>query len=345
MSPPAVSGTITTVRDLRRHLQTALQVEHATIPPYLCALYSIREPANRVPAELIRSIVMEEMLHMTLVANLLNAVGGRPRLAYSGFVPAYPAHLPHCGARFKVSLERFSTRALTTFLRIERPEPPRGPPEADRYHSLGQFYDAVAVALEVLSRRHGRALFAGVQTRQVTPEHYYGGLGQPTVVRDLESALGAIEEIKEQGEGLHHGVFDADSGLHGRGREPAHYFRFHEILVGRRYQLGDTPRTGPTGRALAVDWEAVHPMRANPKRRDFPPRSAIRALSDECNRTYGRLLRQVERAYNGEPARLLHAVGAMYELKYQAVALMQIPIGRGGETAGPTFEPAFGARD
>jgi len=38
---------ITTVASLRTHLQWALELEHSTIPPYLCALYSI--PDGMVP--------------------------------------------------------------------------------------------------------------------------------------------------------------------------------------------------------------------------------------------------------------------------------------------------------
>jgi len=34
---------IRTLEDLRGHLQIAIEVEHSTIPPYLCALYSIEE--------------------------------------------------------------------------------------------------------------------------------------------------------------------------------------------------------------------------------------------------------------------------------------------------------------
>jgi Ferritin-like len=40
---------------LRQHLQWALELEHSTIPPFLCALYSMREAANPEAAELVRS--------------------------------------------------------------------------------------------------------------------------------------------------------------------------------------------------------------------------------------------------------------------------------------------------
>jgi len=39
---------INSIESLRQHLQLAFVIEHATLPPYLSALYSIRErnPSN-----------------------------------------------------------------------------------------------------------------------------------------------------------------------------------------------------------------------------------------------------------------------------------------------------------
>ena len=73
-------ASITSMESLREHLQWAIELEHATIPAYLCALYSIKSGSNLEAVELISSVVIEEMLHLTLAANLLNAVGGEPRL-------------------------------------------------------------------------------------------------------------------------------------------------------------------------------------------------------------------------------------------------------------------------
>ena len=82
---------IRTLEDLRGHLQIAIEVEHSTIPPYPCALYSIEEGSNLAAAQIIKSVVLEEMLHMILTANVLNAIGGSPRLSHPEFVPGYPA--------------------------------------------------------------------------------------------------------------------------------------------------------------------------------------------------------------------------------------------------------------
>ncbi|MHB8672026.1 MAG: ferritin-like domain-containing protein, partial [Acidimicrobiales bacterium] len=51
---------ISSVGSLRRHLQWAIELEHATIPPYLCGLYSIKEGSNQEAVEVIRSVFVEE---------------------------------------------------------------------------------------------------------------------------------------------------------------------------------------------------------------------------------------------------------------------------------------------
>ena len=98
---------ITTVDSLRRHLQWAIELEHATLPPYLCALYSIKEGHNEEAAEVVHSVFMEEMLHLTIAANILNAVGGSPVLDYAE--PASDASRPTC--RTATARSRFRSRS------------------------------------------------------------------------------------------------------------------------------------------------------------------------------------------------------------------------------------------
>src|SRR5579871_5978246 len=88
------------IEELKSMLQTALELEHSTIPPYLCALYSIKPDTNLMPVQIIRSVVIEEMLHMIMVANLINAIGGEPKIGAKEtdkeglFIPQYPTQLP-----------------------------------------------------------------------------------------------------------------------------------------------------------------------------------------------------------------------------------------------------------
>lgn len=336
MSPrkPAIH----TIASLQAHLQVALRVEHATIPPYLAALYSIPDGSNVEAAQVIRSVVMEEMLHMTLVANLLNAVGGRPVVADPSFPMAYPCCLPH-SSDITVELLPLCDRALATFLRIERPEPAHGPPEADRFHTLGQFYDAVREGLAWLCDKHGEAaVFTGRPERQVPARrHYYGGGGDVIEIHGLADALRAIEEVKEQGEGSERAIDDGDG-------EPAHYFRFLELRAARRFRAGDTPESGPTGAEIPLDWSVIAAMRPNPRVEKYAAHPEVQRRMIACNRSYTTLLRQLDLAYNGQPDALLSAVPLMYEVRYQAQALMRMPSYAGdGTTAGPSFEYDPGA--
>jgi len=333
---------IATLDDLRAHLQWAIELEHATIPPYLCALYSIRPGTNPEARETIASVFVEEMLHMTLAANVLNALGGRPVLDRPEFLPRYPAYLPHSADAFLVPLARFSPATVETFLKIEKPEDLDAPPEGDRFHTIGQFYLAIEEALRRLCETLGEsAVFSGDPARQVTPDALeYTGSGQVIAVTDLASALAAIDEIEEQGEGqTPKEVWDGDRDMfHPEREEVAHYFRFQEILAGRAYRRGDTPASGPSGPPFEVDWTAVFPMRDNPKSADYAPGSPVRVRMDAFNLLYCDVLRSLERAFDGEPGRMFEAVGAMRDLTTLARDLMQLPNADGATTAGPSFE-------
>src|SRR4051794_10597876 len=78
---------------LKNSLQAAVQLEMATIPPYLCAMWSIKDPADPVRA-MIRDIVLEEMSHMGTACNMRTAAGGTPRVNTADVVPTYPGPLP-----------------------------------------------------------------------------------------------------------------------------------------------------------------------------------------------------------------------------------------------------------
>ena len=71
---------IRTFADLTASLQRAIELEHATIPLYLTAQYSLAPGANTEVAALIQGVVIEEMLHFALACNVLNAIGGRPAI-------------------------------------------------------------------------------------------------------------------------------------------------------------------------------------------------------------------------------------------------------------------------
>ncbi|MGP3961989.1 ferritin-like domain-containing protein [Nonomuraea sp. 3N208] len=346
MNHPERYGTATvpvpiaTLESLREHLQWAIELEHATLPPYLCALYSLDPERNPEAVEVVGSVFAEEMLHLALAANLLNAVGGRPRLDTPRMLPPHPRRLPHGDRSLELSLVPFGQEALEMFLRLERPAPPGAPAEGEGYETIGQFYAAIEHGLRYLCDRLGeREVFGGDPARQVSAGHFRHTAGRLIAVDGLDSALAALEEIVEQGEGTSRGeVWDGDQDVfHPDRDEVAHYYRFQELKIGRRYRRGDTPQSGPTGEALSVDLAGVRPMRRNPRLSDHAPGSAIRTAQEEFNHTYCAVLHLLEQAFNGSPKLLAVATGTMYALKAQAQALMRMP-DEDGTTAGPTFE-------
>lgn len=325
---------IETIDSLHEHLQWAIELEHATIPPYLCALYSLDPARNPDAVELVSSVFVEEMIHLSLASNLLNAVGGEPRLDTPDMLPGYPRRLPH--GSIDLSLLPFGPDALEMFLRLEKPEAPGSPAESDHYETIGQFYDAIEDGLRYLAGTLGEEkLFSGDPARQVTagPFHHTGGSLQP--ITDLASALAALDEIVEQGEGTSRGeVWDGDHDIfHPDRDEVAHYYRFEELKLGRRYQRGDTPQSGPTGEPVTVDLTGVSPMQANPVRSG---NAQIRAAQEQFDTTYCTVLFLLEQAFTGEPALIRDAVRAMFGLKSEALKLMQLSEDD-RTTAGPTF--------
>ncbi|GAB3967109.1 hypothetical protein GCM10029978_033720 [Actinoallomurus acanthiterrae] len=228
----ATTRRIATIDDLLEHLQWAIELEHATLPPYLCALYSLDPERNPEAVEAVAGVFIEEMLHLTLAANLLNAVGGRPRLDSPRMLPPHPRRLPHGDPSLRLSLLPFGAEALDMFLRLEQPAPPGAPAEGDGYETIGQFYDAIEDGLRHLCDRLGeREVFRGDPARQVHAGHFRHTAGRMIAVTDLASALTALEEIVEEGEGTSRGaVWDGDPDVHHPDRdEVAHYYRFQEL--------------------------------------------------------------------------------------------------------------------
>jgi CDGSH-type Zn-finger protein len=333
---------IKTLDDLHKHLQWALELEHSTIPPYLCALYSVKSSENKEAIEVIHSIFIEEMLHMALVANIAIATGCSLSLDSPDFLPNYPCPLPHSDKSFLVSIESFSKEAIQTFMKIERPADATATAMEEGFSSIGQFYKSIENALIYLASDLGEdVLFSGNPNHQISEAtSYYGGSGALVAVNDLQSALAALSEVVEQGEGLSHSdVFDGDQNMfHPEKAEVAHYFRFMEILEGKKFTQGDTPQSGPTGESFIVNWDNTHRMVKNPKVEDFKNKNEIYEKLVNFNQQYSDMLRLLERSFNGEPQILNQAVGLMYELKILAQNLLLENKIESGLTVGPTFE-------
>jgi hypothetical protein len=355
------NNPITTIQQLHEHLYVAMQIEHATIPPYLLALYTIHPDTNPEATRILRTVVVEEMLHLTLAANILNAVGGKPDLTARDFVPKYPACLPDGEKDFTVSLRPFSCAALDTFLNIERPrkaptpekrmtyrgtrkmafslQHPQDPKQELLYYSIGEFYEAITEGLKTLSNgKSSASLFCGKSENQVGPEYFYSGGGTLIEVKDLDTALAAINTVVEQGEGFDKGIFN-------RNGELSHDYRFEQLKLGRYYLAknaeGEPDKPGfPTGPALSIDWDAVYPITVNATLDNYKDYPELYEPALAFNREYFCFLRILTRAYNGEP-RLLqtYAVPKMFALRNLMLQLIHVPMpGMTGFHAAPTFE-------
>jgi len=316
------------VDDVCAALQSALELEHATIPPYLYALYSLDADKNGQIAEIIKSVVTEEMLHMTLVANVLNALGGTPQLNHAGFVPAYPGPLPGgVESSLVVGLEAFSMAQLDTFLKIEEPETPipfKAVLDADAAITIGQFYRTIIEALALLPA----GAFVHPPRNQVGAELF----AEAVVVADLASAQRALGTIVEQGEGT------ANSPEEGVGAGYAHYYRFMQIKKGKAL----IPSAGSyayAGTPIVFDPSGVYRMPSNPTPalyQDFP---AQRFAFDNFNYTYTSLLNALHALFNGaDTARQFDvAIGLMMSLKLQAKVMAQ-GVAYSTNPTGPSFQ-------
>jgi hypothetical protein len=330
--------TLNTVENMKYALQMAIELEHSTIPPYLYALYSIKPDCNAVVAGLIRSVVTEEMLHMTLVSNILIAIGGSPDLVHSRFVPDYPGSMPGgLRADLTVRLRRCSIEHIRdTFMVIEEPEEiiqtkmkakPSSWPHEQNLYTVGWFYDEIKKGLTQLSR-DGKITFGHTEKQVIE----WGGNVKIDKITRLKDALDAIEKIKDQGEGANaHDPSDGDGEL-------AHYYRFSEIVHGAHLTVKEG-KFSYTGEVISFDQEGVWPVTDDPQPITYPEGSRAKLLSAQFAESYQAMLKGLNRAFNGEPAFIQEAVGTMYTLSLLARQLMQTPSGlNDGTTAGPAFQ-------
>lgn len=322
-----------TVEDLRRALDNAIKLELGTIPPYLTAYFSIKPGSNAAAGAIIRSVVIEEMLHLSLACNLLNAVGGRPQLPEA--VLRYPSPLPmdigyEPGKPFIVPLARLSMETVQAFMTIEEPEHPLEFPDgatadlATEYHTIGEFYTAVGQLMVDL----GPSIFTGDKERQVTGwigTHYLDAIVNP------QDAIDAIDMIIDQGEGT--------STSPGDSEELAHYYRFeqiqrHETLnpdpaVPEGYEWGDP--------VVGLDPDGVWPMIDNPPDVPLPEGSPVARISDQFDATFTALIDELQRTFDGNPQALGSALAQMHALRLEAQTLMPLEVPGTSGTAGPRF--------
>ncbi|MES2639565.1 MAG: ferritin-like protein [Myxococcota bacterium] len=306
-------------------LQTAIELEWATLPPYLYACWSLVDPVGP-EARAIRRVIGEEMLHLGMACNLLNALGGEPRFG-PDVAPRYPAPAPGNldDGTLVLRLLPWSIPALDLFIRIEARAPTREEvPRRLHSHlrggpaSISQFYGAIRDAL-------GNVPEDGIKPRRqlVMGKPQSGGkLIAVTALTHAErraQAEAMIDEIVVQGDAT---VLEGGPPP----TEPSHLERFSEL---RRVVASHPPDTA----CLVTDPSLqLHRYSSDQLR-----------LNHAFNSAYSELVDGLSAAFRMEAPNLYASAGpAMLAMERRAAELRRSgPVASGPtdttEYPGPTF--------
>jgi CDGSH-type Zn-finger protein/truncated hemoglobin YjbI len=336
----------------------AAELEHGIMCQYLFAAFSLkqREDEGLTAAELevvtrwrkqISHVATQEMLHLSLVNNILSAIGGAPHLSRVNL----PAQANHYPAGVQLALLPFGDQALRHFMFLERPEgmdiadadglaavgraePVMAEhdivPRLQDFATVGHLYRSIEAGLTHLSEKFGEErLFIGPPRAQATSANFHWPELIP--VTGLASACRAVGEILEQGEGP-------------RGHwENAHFGQFVKILDEYQQMREDNPSFDPVRPVLAAN---VRPIEHG----DVPliADSLTARCMDLFNVGYEILLQTFERyfAHTEETDEQLETLaevtlGLMFSvIKPLGDLITTLPAGPEypGRTAGPSFE-------
>lgn len=218
-----IQDGISSVADLSDGLQTAMQLEFSTIPPYLCAEWSIdynNDPDNVM--SMIHTIIIQEMYHFALAGNMLSAIGGKPSIANASFVPLYPTHTLPGGIQqnLAVDLQPLSPAQLHVFMQIEEPEfPPVALLAAPAPATIGAFYDTISAAFTAIKPA-------------IDPDAHFVQLAAAGIdqIKSIDDALSAIARIKTEGEGTQQSPDEPAIN----GKQLAHFYIFKQISEGKQ---------------------------------------------------------------------------------------------------------------
>ncbi|MEZ4475193.1 MAG: ferritin-like protein [bacterium] len=306
---------------LRHDLRTAMTIELATLPTYLYTMMTLRP--DRAPARqaigLIRRVAYEEMLHMALVGNLINALGFQTAITDPAYVPDFTKPLPLPGHSttsnpFTVVLRPFGPEAIATFLDIELPayDDP-GQPTTEGWATIGQFYQGIEAELPTddAAYGHGRQMAA-----RGNP-----AAGVLFAITSHATAVAALSEIVHQGEGLGQG--HENDGDH----ELSHYWRFKEV------------ETLLTSGQIDLERDVL-PVVADPYAHLGAYTEAQQVANRAFNAAYSELLDALQATFTSAAPEVYGASTAAMEAMPQKAAVLRAlgPIPGTDRLAGPTFE-------
>jgi CDGSH-type Zn-finger protein/uncharacterized Fe-S cluster protein YjdI len=224
-------------------LHEASEIEHNLMCCYLYAAFSLKVTDERwSPTQLaavqgwrrsITTVALEEMSHLCLVGNIVNALGGTAHFNR----PNFPIGVGPYPAGFVIRLQPFSEATIAHFQFLERPHEStlsdasgftpeyqyqrgiaadRLSPGPSDYSTVGELYTALRNGLEAFAAQHGEAmLFLGDRSRQV--DESLAPLPGVRAVTDLKSVNLALDTIVTQGEGA------------GDSQHDSHFCRFTRI--------------------------------------------------------------------------------------------------------------------
>jgi CDGSH-type Zn-finger protein/truncated hemoglobin YjbI len=359
LAPPEAPIVIEHREALIYMLCEAAELEHGIMCQYLYAAFSLKQSAaegltaGEAAAvgewrKRILHIAAQEMLHLSLVQNLLTAIGGAPHMSR----PNFPHPASHYPAGVHLALVPFGEAALRHFMFLERPEGMAlhdaeglaafhraAPavqagdivPRAQDFATVGHLYRSIEAGIAHLAGKFGeRWLFVGPRRAQATQQYF--GWPELIAVTDIASAQRAIDEILEQGE-----------GPRGEWRD-AHFGQFVEILdefeqLRQANRAFDPVRPVVTVNVRPSEHDTEVPLVTDP---------LTRRVMDLFNVCYEVLLTMLQRffAHTEETEPQLKALAdASVNLMFQAIKplgdlVTTLPAGPEypGRTAGPSFE-------
>jgi hypothetical protein len=209
-------------------LTEAATLEHMVMCGYLYAAFSMKheegqgldqDGLNLVARwdRTVSEVAVQEMLHLSLVNNLLTSVGAAPHLLR----PNFPVRSKYFSSTVQMALLPLGEQALRHFLYLERPEGmtlrdarslskrlqrsevrdhAELVPFRQEFSTIGHLYRGIERGLVRLADKYGeKRLFAGSTRTQATKETF--GWKELVTVHDLKSAAKAVETIIVEGEG------------------------------------------------------------------------------------------------------------------------------------------------
>ncbi|MBT2405525.1 MULTISPECIES: ferritin-like protein [unclassified Streptomyces] len=245
---------------IRAALQTAIELEHSTLPIYTSAMLSL-EVQNYTSYNTIRSVLMEEMVHMAIAANMLAAIGGRPKIKHLD--PKFPSHGLPGGVEpdLHIGLAKLSKPQLRNFMRLESPLfllPEEYSHES--FPTIGKLYSEIKDAIVDNADELRAAVKGGGVANQVGDNIGFKTIVPTAGVDPVDQLLEGINEILEQGEGATGGTIQAGAAFQ---HEESHYGKFAELWYGREYRepnpaLELSPETEAVHfQGSKIDWPAV----------------------------------------------------------------------------------------